>query len=233
MDGSAFDWDVYESHGRSYEYRRYMRRFLDMAKAEKFIVNTPVAELSYGYLRFPDTKFNPEGDYKQDFLLSAEDAKKFCERVESDPRAVVKGKKAKVKFTKVDGQYKFRSKQHATVKTKSGEVFEMKPRLYYIVDGKTVEYPEDKPQPWSGSTGEIEVEIVPFDGFGGGLTMRLRAIRLHKIVEGKTGGNGNWEEVEEGYTSSSAPRPVSDDDEKELSEEDVEDESDDEEEERW
>lgn len=178
-----------------------------MAKQERFIVTTPKVELGYGYLRTPDTKFNPEGDFKQDFFMSPEDARKFVEFIEGDPRATVKGKKAKVKFTKVDGTMKFRSKQHAVVKNKAGEVFNVKPRLYYVVDGKTVEYPEDAPNPWSGTEAELELEVVPYEGFGGGLTFRLRAVRLLKIVEGGKK-SGDWSDVGEGYTSSSVAREV-------------------------
>lgn len=176
-----------------------------MAKKEKFIVTTPTVELGFGSLRTPDTKFNPEGDYKQDFFMSPEAAKAFVEKVESDPRMAAFGKKAKLKFTKVDGTIKFRTKQHAVVKNKAGEVFNVKPRLFYIVDGKTVEYPEDAPNPWSGTKAEIEVELVPYDGFGGGVTMRLRAVRFLEIVEGKKK-TGNWSEVPEDYTSPAVAR---------------------------
>lgn len=178
-----------------------------MAKQERWIVTTPPVELGYGYLRTADTKFNPEGDYKQDFFMTPEAAKAFVGAIESDPRAKVKGKAAKVKFTKVDGQLKFKTKQHAIIKTKKGETFEVKPRLYYIVDGKTVEYPEDAPTPYSGTKAEIELEVVPFEGFGGGLTLRLRALRLLEIVEGGSKTSGNWGEVSEGYTSSAIARP--------------------------
>lgn len=203
-----------------------------MAKQDRFIVTTPVVELGYGYLRTPDTKFNPDGDYKLDFFLSPDEAKAFCENIEKDKRSasIKTGKKGKLKGTKVDGLIKFKTKQHAKVKSKSGEEFEMKPRLYYIVDGKTEPYPEDSPLPWSGSTGEVEVEVVPFDGFGGGITLRLRAVRLHKIVEGQASGSGNWSTVEEGYGSTSEARSKVD-----AEEEDFEDdeEDDDEEGERW
>jgi hypothetical protein len=203
-----------------------------MAKKEKFIVTTPTAEMGYGHLRYPDTKFNPEGDYKQDFFLSAEDAKALCLMIESDPRAVVKGKKAKLKPTKVDGQFKFKTKQHAKVKS-GDEVFEVKPRLYYIVDGKTVEYPDDAPTPYAGSKGQLELEVVPFEGFGGGLSLRLRAIRFTEIVEGSKGSSGNWDDVEEGYTSKAIERRVSPlGDEESLDAEDDVEENDDEEE-RW
>lgn len=201
-----------------------------MAKKDKFIVYTPTAELGYGYLRYPDTKYNPEGDYKQDFFLSAADAKEFCQSIEADPRATAKGKKVKVKPTKVDGQFKFKTKQHAKVKS-GDEVFDVKPRLYYVVDGKTVEYPEDAPTPYAGSKAQLELEVVPFEGFGGGISFRLRAVRLIEIVEGAKGGTGNWDEVEEGYTSKAITRPVapSDEDDSVIDE----DEEDDAEEERW
>lgn len=203
-----------------------------MAKQDKFIVYTPVAELGFGSLRTPDTKFDAEGVYKQDFFLTPDQAKQFCERIESDPRAIVKGKKARVKFTKVDGNIKFRAKQKAVIRNKQGEQFEMKPKLLHVVDGKTVEYPADAPTPWSGSTGEIEVEVIPYEGFGGGLTFRLRAIRLHQIVGGTTGAaSGGWSEVEEGYTSVAKDKPTGSADEPEYEEEGADDG--DEEEERW
>jgi len=201
-----------------------------MAKKDKFIVTTPTAEMGYGHLRYPDTKFNPEGDYKQDFFLNSEEAKAFCLTIEGDPRAVVKGKKAKLKPTKVDGQFKFKTKQHAKVKS-GDEVFEVKPRLYYIVDGKTVEYPEDAPTPYAGSKGQLELEVVPFEGFGGGLSLRLRAIRFTEIVEGSKGTSGNWDDVEEGYTSKAIERPQTPSDKDDDLDDEVEENDD--EEERW
>ena len=201
-----------------------------MAKGNKFIVTTPVVELGYGYLRTPDTKFNADGDYKQDFYMTQEQAKAFCAEIESDPRATAKGKKVKVKVTKVDGQYKFKSKQHAKV-TANGETFDVKPRLYYIVDGKTVEYPEDAPVPYAGSKGQLELEVVPFEGFGGGVSFRLRAVRLTEIVEGKKS-SGDWEDVPEGYTSKAIEKPIAPDTEI-PSDDDNEVEEDDGEEERW
>lgn len=178
-----------------------------MAKKQYWIVTTPVVELGYGYLRTPDTKFNVDGDYKQDFFMSPEQAKAFCEAIESDPRAKVAGKTARLKFTKVDGTIKFKSKQHSKIKNKNGEIFEIKPKLFYIVGGETVPYPESAPTPFSGTKAEVELEVVPFEGFGGGLTLRLRAIRLLEIVEGGSKTSGNWSEVSEGYTSSAVARP--------------------------
>lgn len=178
-----------------------------MAKQEKFIVTTPVAEIGYAWLRKPDTAFNKEGDYKADFFLTPDDAREFCRMVESDPRAMVKGRAAKLKGTKVDGLIKFKSKQHATIKVKKAgveEVIHIQPKLFYIVDGATVPYPDDAPAPFGGSKGEIEVEVIPFEGFGGGLSLRLRAIRLHEVVGGSTGGStGAWADTPEGYTSGS------------------------------
>lgn len=208
-----------------------------MAKQEKFIVTTPVAEIGYAWLRKPDTAFNKEGDYKADFFLSPEDAKAFCMMIESDPRAVVKGRAAKVKSTKVDGMFKFKSKQHATIKVKKAgveEVVHIQPKLFYIVDGKTLPYPEDAPQPFGGSKGEIEVEVIPFEGFGGGLSLRLRAIRLHEVVGNTSsgGGAGGWADTPEGYTSGSKEYVAADGPEAGTETPDVE-EDDEDEDDRW
>lgn len=209
-----------------------------MAKKDLFIVTTPVAELGYAWLRKPDTQFNKDGDYKADFFLPPEEATEFCKLVENDPRALVKGKKTKVKGTKQDGMIKFKSKQHATIKIKKDgkeEIVEIKPKLFHIVEGKTVPYPEDAPAPFAGSKGELELEVVPFEGFGGGVSFRLRAIRLHEIVEGTSGGSGNsWGDTPEGYTSGKKQYEASD---AEGAEDDPEtpdvDEDDDDDDARW
>lgn len=173
-----------------------------MAKKQRWIVTTPVVSIGYNHLRVPDTRFNADGDYKCDFFMTEEQAKAFCTGINKDPRA--QGKK--LKYTKVDGTFKFKTKQGATVKDKkTGEVYDMKPRLFYILNGETTKYPEDAASPWSGSTAEVEVEIVPYDTFGGGLTMRPRAVRLHTIVEG-TKPTGNWADVDDGYSSDSKAR---------------------------
>lgn len=177
-----------------------------MSKKDRFIVTTPIVELGYAYLRTPDTAFNKDGgDYKADFFMSPAQAKEFCAMIENDARALVKGKRSKMKFTKVNGQIRFKSKQHAVITTKRNgkeEQVEMKPRMFHIVDGKTVPYPDDAPTPFAGTKAELELEIVPFDGFGGGLSLRLRGLRLHEIVAGATSsGSSAWGEVEDGYTS--------------------------------
>jgi len=203
-----------------------------MAKKDKFIITTPAVELGYGHLRTPDTAFNPDGDYKQDWFMTTEQAKAFCAEIESNPLAITKaGKKVKVKTTKVDGLFKFKSKQHAKV-TFKGETFDVKPRLYYIVDGKTVEYPEDAPVPYAGSKAQLELEVVPFDGFGGGVSFRLRAVRLIEIVEGKKS-SGNWDEVPEGYTSKAIQKPVAENTEVPSDDDDEVEEDDDGDEARW
>lgn len=207
-----------------------------MSKQLKFIVTTPVAEIGYAWLRKPDTAFNKEGDYKADFFLTPEEAKEFCRMVESDPRAMVKGRAAKLKGTKVDGMIKFKSKQHATIKVKKAgveEVVHIQPKLFYIVDGETVPYPDDAPAPFGGSKGEIEVEVIPFEGFGGGLSLRLRAIRLHEVVGGSTGGSaGAWADTPEGYTSGSKEYVAADGPEAGTDAPEVE-EDDEDEDDRW
>ncbi len=50
--------------------------------------------------------------------MDSEAASQFVASIEKDPRAAVKGKPGRLKFTKVDGQIKFKTKQHAKVTDK-------------------------------------------------------------------------------------------------------------------
>lgn len=166
-------------------------------KKELWIVYTPVVELGYCWLQKPDTKF---GDpvYKAEFLLTPEQAKQFAKVIESDPRATFKGKARQLKGTKVDGKVKFRAKQAAQIKwidKKTGEaqVKDVKPKLLRLVDGATVDYEGGYPK--EGSTGEFEFEVVPYDQMGGGISLRLRGVRLHDVIEGSADdGNDKWGE---------------------------------------
>ena len=171
-----------------------------MAKQDKFIIKTPVVELAWPYLRQPDTQFDAIGHYKCDFLMTPEQANDFVQKIFEDPRSISKGKPSKPKGTKSEDKIKFRTKQKAKISyQKDGQTIEtdMAPKLYYIVDGKTLPYPDDSPSPYSGSTGELEIEVAPFDGFGGGVTLRLRSVRLHDVVSSSGGSGGGWDDVSE------------------------------------
>jgi len=168
-----------------------------MAKSNKWIVYTPVVELGYCWLHKPDDKFG-DPTYKAEFFLSPEQAKKFAEMLENDPRAVLDKKKLKLKGNSVDGKVKFRAKQAASISFKdknTGEVqtSEMKPKILMLKDGETIDYEGGYPK--AGSTGEFELEVVPYSGFGGGLGLRLRGVRLHDVVEGASGESQAWGEA--------------------------------------
>ena len=159
---------------------------------DKLIVKTPVVQLSWPYLRTPDTQFDAVGHYKCDFLMTPEQAEEFISQCSA---FTVKGKPAKPKSTRSDDLIKFRTKQKAQItyeKDNRTITTDMAPTLYYLVDGKPTKYPEDSPAPFSGSTGKLEIEVVPYDGFGGGVTLRLRSVLLHDIVGPSNSGESGW-----------------------------------------
>lgn len=160
-----------------------------MAKSDKWIVYTPVVELGYCWLFKPDDKFG-DPSYKAEFFLTPEQAKKFADLLENDPRATVDKKKLKLKGNAVDGKIKFRAKQAATITfkdkaTNEVQTVSLKPKILTIQDGATVDYEGGYPK--AGSTGEFELEVVPYTGFGGGLGLRLRGVRLATVIEGASG----------------------------------------------
>jgi hypothetical protein len=161
---------------------------------EKFIVKTPVVQLSWPYLRQPDTQFDSIGHYKCDFLMTPEQAEEFVSQCSV---FTVKGKPAKPKSTRSDDMVKFRTKQKAQItyeKNGVSKTVDMAPSLYYIVDGKPEKYPDDAPSPYSGSTGKLEIEVTPYEGFGGGVTLRLRSVLLHDIVTPSSGSGSGWDD---------------------------------------
>lgn len=168
-----------------------------MAKKEKWIVYTPLVELSYCWIMMPDSKFG-DPTYKAEFLLTPEQAKQFASNLEGDPRAAIDGKKMKLKGTQVDGKIKFRAKQARTLTWKdkaTGETQtkDIQPKVLQLVDGETIDYKGGYPMP--GSTGEFELEVVPYTQMGGGLSLRLRGVRLHDVIEGaKSDGGDSWGE---------------------------------------
>lgn len=180
-------------------------------KAKPWIVYTGPVELGYMHIVRPDEKFG-EPVYKCEFFKTPEDAKAFVKAIESDPRA----QSQKLRTTKVDGKIRIRSKQKAILTwvdkaTGKPATRDMKPRLLHLVDGKVETY--EGPTPYSGSVADLELEVVPYDNLGGGITLRIRGLLLHEIVTG-TGGGTQWggDTSYEGSDEGSAEEEPGDDD---------------------
>lgn len=171
-------------------------------KNEKF--TTPAGIASYPYLVNPDTKFNPEGEYKVSLMLSASDAAPLIKLIEGKMeeqfnliKNEAKGPKAKkavkmsdAPYSNVEddegdetGEIKINFKQRALVtRKKDKKTFEMKVALF---DAKGNSF---KPKGYVGGGSKVKVafEIIPFytKMIGAGVSLRLRAVQILELVDG-------------------------------------------------
>jgi hypothetical protein len=177
----------------------------------------------YAWLTQPDTRFDEIGHYKTNLILSGQDADTLKAAINEElTKSVALAKeKAKGKNIKTapapfedelddDGQptgstvFKFKTK--AQITTKDGKII---PNRVAIFDSKGT--PMTDCNVWSGSEMKVSAELVPYYTamVGAGVSMRLRAVQITKLVEG---GNGNAKGYgfgeEEGYEQSLSETPA-------------------------
>ena len=185
-------------------------------------VVTGVGVSQYAWLTQPDTRFDEIGHYKTNLILSGQDADTLKAAINEElTKSVALAKeKAKGKNIKTapapfedelddDGQptgstvFKFKTK--AQITTKDGKII---PNRVAIFDSKGT--PMTDCNVWSGSEMKVSAELVPYYTamVGAGVSMRLRAVQITKLVEG---GNGNAKGYgfgeEEGYEQSLSEAP--------------------------
>ena len=198
-------------------------------KNEKYL--TPVGTASYPYLVNPDTKFNPEGEYKVSLLLSESDAAPLIKlidgKMEENFNAVkeeAKGPKAKKAVKMADppysnvedeegdetGEIKINFKQRAVITRKKDK--KKFPMTVSLFDAKGVQF---FPKSYVGGGSQIKVafEIIPFYTklIGAGVSLRLRAVQILELVEGvgATAESDGFGE-EEGFEAPEGPDPRED-----------------------
>jgi hypothetical protein len=180
---------------------------------------TPKGKAVYPHLVEPDTKFDPEGVYKVDLSIPADEAAPLVEQLEAIRDEYVektldeaegKKKAALKKFTVADvfdeevddegeetGNLIFHFKLKAHVETKSGKSFDQAPR---IVDAKNNKFPEDK-NIWGGSILRVAGEVFPYAMAATkefGLSLRCKHIQVIELVEGGSG-SSPFDEVDGGF----------------------------------
>jgi hypothetical protein len=177
----------------------------------KFI--TPKGVAVYPRLNTPDTKYKPEGEYSAKIRLSEEDAAPLIEKInalieatykEEQERLIEAGKKGAAKTLKYadlpykavlddegdqTGEYEFNVKMKAQYTKKDGSVVKMEPKLF---DAATPPNPLPKStQIWGGSLIKVAGEFNPFaTAIGVGMSLRLSAVQVIKLVSGSGGGDG-------------------------------------------
>jgi hypothetical protein len=153
---------------------------------------TPKGTAKYPWLNKPDTKFNPDGDYKVTLVVPVEEADtimQFLDEQMALSEAKAKkdnpGKKVKVadapyKVDEDNGAVEVNFKLKAKVTMQSGDSFEQKPALF-DAKGK----PMTNVNVGGGSKVKVSYECVPFYTalIGAGISLRLRAVQVIDLVE--------------------------------------------------
>lgn len=165
-------------------------------KAERFV--SPKGIASYPYLTNPDTKFNPDGEYKVSLIVAGDAASKAIDFLtEQHEVAVAKAKKEnagkRVKESELpfivldDGTVTFKFKLKAKVTPKKGDPFEQKPALF-DAKGKPL---TGEPKVGGGSVVKVSYEVVPYYTAiaGAGVSLRLKAVQIIELKEYSDGGN--------------------------------------------
>lgn len=183
-----------------------------MSKEKKPRFTTPKGTAQYPYLTKPDTKFNPEGEYKVKLEIDAADAGELIsfldEQVELSVAAAKKdpknaGKKIKTgdapySVNEETGKASFNFKLKAKVTTKSGESFEQRPAIF-DAKGK----PITDVNIGGGSKIKVAYEVVPFYTalVGASISLRMKAVQVIDLVEfsGGASAEGYGFGEEEGY----------------------------------
>lgn len=188
---------------------------------------TPKGLFVYPHLTKADTQFVPTGEYSVKLSLPREDAKELVALMKAELKAhkeknsIDKGTDVfNIKKDEDAGTLIFKTKLPKIIPLKDGTQWEQKLAIY---DAKGNPMPKDI-SIWSGTEGKLRIELRPYSMQGNnGVSLRLKAVQVIKLVEGNSENESPFEE-EEGYTTNNEPSPFSE--ENETKAEDTSDEED-------
>lgn len=188
-----------------------------MSKIKNPRYTTPAGIAQYPYLTKPDTKFNPDGEYKISVEIpgaAAQDIVTFLDEQFAASVAKAKkenpGKKIKegdVPYSVNDdtGKVTVRFKLKAKVTPKQGDPFEQRPALF---DAKGKPIGTDA-KIGGGSKVKVAYELVPYYTAiaGAGISLRLKAVQVIDLVEFSGGASSEAYGFgeEEGYEAEDTP----------------------------
>lgn len=161
---------------------------------------TPAGIASFPWLTKPDTKFNPEGEYRIGLVLDEATAQPLAEKLETlrtqayeaaqkaNPKIKVKPADSPVKQlldkdkNPVEGKVVINFKMKAKITSKkSGESWEQRPRIEDAQGTVLI-----NPKLGAGSLVKIAFEAVPYlmaSTKEAGISMRLKQVRVLNLVE--------------------------------------------------
>jgi len=170
-----------------------------MAEAKHTRYTTPVGIFLFPRLTRPDTKFDPAGRYSCKIAVPVEQSKELVDLInlevekQAKENPIKKGDKIEYAnlphVEEIVGGVKccvFYCKQKARVELKDGHVFE--PKIALFDAHKSVLDPNEI-DPWTGTQGRLNVELVPYSAAltGVGVTLRLKAAQILELVQGGGG----------------------------------------------
>ena len=173
---------------------------------------TPMGNAIYPWLTSPDTKFNPEGEYKVSLSVKEKEATPLISKIDSQIKEAIKlapqGKKVKESEKPYqpelddDGQETgniiFKFKMRAQIKTKDGRTIPMSPKLF---DASGVLMTECN-SIWGGSKIKVSADMIPYyvAAVGAGVSLRLKAVQVIDLVTGGGDDAGSFGfQKEDGY----------------------------------
>jgi len=194
---------------------------------------TPVGVSQYCWLNTPDTKFDKEngGHFKTNLILKGSEAQTVIKSIKEEMKKSLEMAKEKTKGKEpktanmpfeeeyIDGKptgniiFKFKAK--AKIMMKSGDVIDIKIPIFDRKSGDVIDIKIPifdskgtpmKEQVWSGSEMKISADMIPYYTAmaGAGVSLRLKAVQITKLVEGGAGagakGHG-FDEIKDGYVA--------------------------------
>lgn len=187
-----------------------------MTKAKNPRYTTPAGIAQYPYLTKPDTKFNPDGEYKISLEIpgaAAQDIVTFLDEQFAASVAKAKKENAGKKIKEGDvpysvdedsGKVTVRFKLKAKVTPKQGDPFEQRPAIF-DAKGK----PLQDAKIGGGSKVKVAYELVPYYTAiaGAGVSLRLKAVQVIDLVEFSGGASADAYGFgeEEGYEAEDTP----------------------------
>ena len=153
-----------------------------------------VGESIYPHLNRPDVRFNDWGEYKVTLKVRKQDAQSMVKLIDqaieenlATAEKEAKGKKITPapKPYKQEGDnifFKFKMRASGTNK-KTNEKFSQRPALF---DAKKNPIPASQ-SIWGGSLMKVAYQLIPYNSpaIGAGVSARLKAAQIIKLVEGK------------------------------------------------
>ena len=183
-----------------------------MAQAPN-VFTTPKGVALYPYLSRPDTKFNEEGEYKVNLVLSKEEAAPIVEQINSvfaanlqEETKKANGKQIKTANPPYSDELDENGKPTGNVIMKFKSKAAYKPAIF---DAKGNVMTESNI--WGGSEIRVNGSMAPYftSMIGAGVALRLRAVQVIQYVEGSTGPERFGFEEESGFVQADLPKEVS------------------------